>query len=101
MEPRAPISPLRPDLGLHRFLAKQLLQLAYLPLQGRSGQGLALYGAPTGRTGHALTKFLVLINGFEAPPPSLEIEKSIPPRWNAAPSQELLVIRRNHQTGEV
>ena len=24
-----------------------------------------------------------------------------PPRWNAAPSQELLVIRRNHQTGAV
>ena len=24
-----------------------------------------------------------------------------PSRWNAAPSQELLVIRRNHQTGEV
>jgi putative SOS response-associated peptidase YedK len=24
-----------------------------------------------------------------------------PPRWNAAPSQELLVIRRNHQTGRV
>jgi putative SOS response-associated peptidase YedK len=24
-----------------------------------------------------------------------------PPGWNAAPSQELLVIRRNHQTGEV
>src|SRR6478752_6716192 len=24
-----------------------------------------------------------------------------PPRWNAAPGQELLVIRRNHQTGEV
>jgi len=24
-----------------------------------------------------------------------------PPRWNGAPSQELLVIRRNHQTGEV
>jgi hypothetical protein len=24
-----------------------------------------------------------------------------PPRWNAAPSQELLVVRRNHQTGEV
>src|SRR6266542_5103261 len=24
-----------------------------------------------------------------------------PPRWNAAPSQELLVIRRNHQTGEI
>jgi hypothetical protein len=23
------------------------------------------------------------------------------PQWNAAPSQELLVIRRNHQTGEV
>jgi putative SOS response-associated peptidase YedK len=23
------------------------------------------------------------------------------PRWNAAPSQELLVIRRNHKTGEV
>jgi putative SOS response-associated peptidase YedK len=23
------------------------------------------------------------------------------PRWNAAPSQELLVIRRNHRTGEV
>ncbi|MGD0318053.1 MAG: SOS response-associated peptidase, partial [Xanthobacteraceae bacterium] len=24
-----------------------------------------------------------------------------PPRWNAAPSQDLLVIRRNHETGEV
>jgi putative SOS response-associated peptidase YedK len=24
-----------------------------------------------------------------------------PPRWNSAPSQELLVIRRNHKTGEV
>jgi hypothetical protein len=24
-----------------------------------------------------------------------------PPRWNAAPSQELLVIRRNHDTGVV
>jgi len=24
-----------------------------------------------------------------------------PPRWNAAPSQELLVIRRNHKTGEI
>jgi putative SOS response-associated peptidase YedK len=23
-----------------------------------------------------------------------------PPRWNAGPSQELLVIRRNHKTGE-
>jgi len=24
-----------------------------------------------------------------------------PPRWNAAPSQELLVIRRNHKTGDL
>jgi len=24
-----------------------------------------------------------------------------PPRWNAAPSQDLLVIRRNHKTGEI
>src|ERR1700740_1442527 len=24
-----------------------------------------------------------------------------PPRWNAAPSQDLLVIRRDHKTGEV
>jgi putative SOS response-associated peptidase YedK len=24
-----------------------------------------------------------------------------PPRWNAAPSQKLLVIRRNHKTGEM
>jgi putative SOS response-associated peptidase YedK len=24
-----------------------------------------------------------------------------PPRWNAAPSQDLLVIRRNHQNGQV
>ena len=24
-----------------------------------------------------------------------------PPRWNGAPSQELLVIRRNHYTGEL
>ena len=27
--------------------------------------------------------------------------RNYPPRWNAAPSQELLVIRRNHKTGEV
>ena len=26
---------------------------------------------------------------------------NIPPRYNAAPSQELLVIRLNHKTGEV
>jgi putative SOS response-associated peptidase YedK len=24
-----------------------------------------------------------------------------PPRWNGAPSQDLLVIRRNHQNGQV
>jgi putative SOS response-associated peptidase YedK len=24
-----------------------------------------------------------------------------PPRWNGAPTQELLVIRRNHKTGDV
>jgi hypothetical protein len=24
-----------------------------------------------------------------------------PPRWNGAPSQDLLVTRRNHKTGEV
>ena len=24
-----------------------------------------------------------------------------PPRWNAAPRQDLLVIRRNHDTGEI
>jgi putative SOS response-associated peptidase YedK len=24
-----------------------------------------------------------------------------PPRWNAAPSEELLMIRRNHQTGQL
>ena len=24
-----------------------------------------------------------------------------PPRWNAAPSQDLLVIRRNHETGTI
>ena len=27
--------------------------------------------------------------------------QNYPPRWNGAPSQELLVIRRNHHTGEV
>jgi putative SOS response-associated peptidase YedK len=27
--------------------------------------------------------------------------QNYPPRWNAAPSQELLVIRQNHRTGEV
>jgi len=27
--------------------------------------------------------------------------RNYPPRWNAAPSQDLLVIRRNHQTGAV
>jgi hypothetical protein len=24
-----------------------------------------------------------------------------PPRWNGAPSQELLIIRRNHKTGAI
>jgi putative SOS response-associated peptidase YedK len=28
-------------------------------------------------------------------------EYSYPPRWNAAPSQDLLVIRRDHRSGEV
>jgi hypothetical protein len=27
--------------------------------------------------------------------------RNYPPRWNAAPRQDLLVIRRNHRTGEV
>jgi putative SOS response-associated peptidase YedK len=27
--------------------------------------------------------------------------RNYPPRWNAAPSQELLIIRRNHHTGQV
>jgi putative SOS response-associated peptidase YedK len=27
--------------------------------------------------------------------------RNCPPRWNGAPSQDLLVIRRNHKTGEV
>ena len=26
---------------------------------------------------------------------------NFPPRWNGAPSQGLLVIRRNHETGQV
>ena len=26
---------------------------------------------------------------------------NFPPRWSGAPSQELLVIRRNHETGRV
>jgi putative SOS response-associated peptidase YedK len=25
---------------------------------------------------------------------------NVPPRWNGAPSQTMLVIRQNHQTGE-
>jgi putative SOS response-associated peptidase YedK len=35
--------------------------------------------------------------------PSAEVggEVHYSPRWNGAPSQELLVIRRNHQTGQV
>ena len=30
----------------------------------------------------------------------LAIARNVPPRYNAAPSQELLVIRENHKTGE-
>lgn len=33
--------------------------------------------------------------------PARHARPHYPPRWNAAPSQELLVIRLNHQTGEV
>jgi len=35
------------------------------------------------------------------PPGVHELQVLAIARWNAAPSQELLVIRRNHKTGEV
>jgi hypothetical protein len=39
-----------------------------------------------------------IVEGIDVPDNRVH---NYPPRWNAAPSQELLVIRRNHQTGEV
>ncbi len=39
-----------------------------------------------------------IVEGIDVPDNRLH---NYPPRWNAAPSQELLVIRRNHKTGEV
>ena len=31
----------------------------------------------------------------------LDVSGNVPPRYNGAPSQELLVIRENHKTGEL
>jgi putative SOS response-associated peptidase YedK len=39
-----------------------------------------------------------IVEGIDVPDNRVH---NYPPRWNAAPSQELLVIRRNHQTSEV
>jgi hypothetical protein len=39
-----------------------------------------------------------IVEGIDVPDNRVH---NYPPRWNAAPSQELLVIRRNHRTGEV
>ena len=41
---------------------------------------------------------LAIIDGLDARDSRVH---NYPPRWNAAPSQDLLVIRRNHQTGMV
>jgi hypothetical protein len=35
----------------------------------RTGQGVGLYGAPAGQTGHALTKFSTSAVGFQRPTP--------------------------------
>ena len=39
-----------------------------------------------------------LLGGMDVPDSGVH---NYPPRWNGAPSQDLLVIRRNHDTGEV
>ena len=39
-----------------------------------------------------------IVNGLDVRDSSVH---NYPRRWNAAPSQDLLVIRRNHQTGQV
>ena len=41
---------------------------------------------------------LAIVDGLDACDSRVH---NYPPRWNGAPSQDLLVIRRNHQTGEV
>ncbi len=41
---------------------------------------------------------LAIVEGMEAGSPAAG--SNIPPRYNGAPEQELLVIRRNHETGE-
>jgi putative SOS response-associated peptidase YedK len=39
-----------------------------------------------------------IVDGMNVPDSRVH---NYPPRWNGAPSQELLVIRRNHKTGEI
>jgi putative SOS response-associated peptidase YedK len=41
---------------------------------------------------------LAIVEGLDARDSRVH---NYPPRWNAAPSQDLLVIRRNHHTGEI
>ena len=40
---------------------------------------------------------LAIVEGLEVGDSRM---RNVPPRYNAAPSQELLVIRQNHKTGE-
>ena len=41
---------------------------------------------------------LAIVEGMDARDSRVD---NYPPRWNGAPSQDLLVIRRNRHTGEV
>jgi putative SOS response-associated peptidase YedK len=64
---------------------------------------LALQRSPPNahvRAGHPeqRTDTYAIVEGIDVPDSRVN---NYPVRWNAVPSQELLVIRRNHQTGEV
>jgi len=57
------------------------------------------YRSCAGESSNAVGPFVMPIaDGMNVPDSRLH---DYPPRWNAEPSQDLLVIRRNPQTGEV
>ena len=65
----------------------------------KSAAALTTYFAMCGRVIQSSTPFrLAIVDGLNVRDSRVH---NYPPRWNGAPSQELLVIRRNHDTGQV
>ena len=82
--------------GAGGFSSKLLISFRFTtPLRGSYG---AYIGIMCGRIIQASGPLRYqLVNGLEVPDSRLS---NIPRRYNGAPSQELLVIRQNHETGE-